>query len=63
MNRKEQEYIAKEIIKEEKIIQNKNNSQQIIKKAQKRILKLILSQNLTLEDMQIIDDIVQKSFS
>lgn len=63
MNRKEQEYIAKEIIKEEKIIQNKNNSQQTIEKAQKRILKLILSQNLTLEDMQIIDDIVQKSFS
>lgn len=63
MNRKEREHIAKEIIKEEKIIQNKNNSQQTIEKAQKRILKLILSQNLTLEDMQIIDDIVQKSFS
>lgn len=63
MNGKEREYIAKEIIKEEKIIQNENSSQQTIEKAQKRILKLILSQNLTLEDMQIIDDIVQKSFS
>ena len=63
MTRKECRELANKIAKEEKIIKY-THDEDAIKDAQERIAKLIFSiENLSLEDMHIVDEMVQEILS
>ena len=64
MTEKEQRELASLLAKEEILIKENKDNKDIIEHAQERMVKLILSHDdLTLNDMIIIDDMVQKILS
>lgn len=64
MTKKECRNIAEQIAIEEQIIKENTNNIDAVKSAQERISKLVFSiENLTIQDIQIIDEMVQEILS
>ena len=63
MTRKERRELARKIAKEEKVIRKYKNDKDAVDNAQERISKLILSYELTPDDIDYMDDLIQKILS